>query len=351
MKNKSTMNFFEYLLKYLIYGFFTLVCYNAYLFRCLNGKTYNESKRVFLIILLFSFILGIIAYRKRKTNWSVALCVLGPFGLYTLLAYAKTAKIFIIISTSIAITLALVYTVYNLIRKMKSTTLEIRKETLKSQTRQCAYILSSLVILSFTVIMVTISVGTFFGTSLLKSDVEPVQGTSEQAQTINGNMNKILLLQEDEWEKLDVKEKLSVMQAVANIEAHYLGLPNELNVGTKNLGKDTLGNYNDDTHTININLDSLENDQAEEILEACCHEAYHSYQYRLVDAYNSADESSKSLSIFRKAATYNDEFDDGAPSNFKDYYSQNCEKDARDYSEDAVYDYYSRIDEYLQKKA
>lgn len=32
---------------------------------------------------------------------------------------------------------------------------------------------------------------------------------------------------------------------------------------------------------------------------------------------------------------------------FCGYYYQDCESDARDYAEDAVYDYYCRINEYL----
>ena len=70
-------------------------------------------------------------------------------------------------------------------------------------------------------------------------------------------MDTILLLQEDEWEKLSAQERLDVLQAVANIEQRYLGLPNELNVGVANLDADILGYYTDKTHEIIVSADSL----------------------------------------------------------------------------------------------
>lgn len=127
-------------------------------------------------------------------------------------------------------------------------------------------------------------------------------------QTIANNMDTILLLQEDEWEKLSAQERLDVLQAVANIEQRYLGLPNELNVGVANLDADILGYYTDKTHEIIVSADSLLYDSPWEVLDTICHEAYHSYQYRLVEALNGADENSKNLRIFRKAYTYADEF-------------------------------------------
>ncbi len=51
--------------------------------------------------------------------------------------------------------------------------------------------------------------------------------------------------------------KLDTFQTVANIEAHYLGLPNELNVGAANLDEDTLACCDDSTYTISIDINHL----------------------------------------------------------------------------------------------
>lgn len=74
-------------------------------------------------------------------------------------------------------------------------------------------------------------------------------------------------------------------------------------------------------------------------------------QHRLVDTYNAADENSKGLRIYRPAAQYGQEFSNyiDGDYDFCSYYYQDCEIDARDYAEDAVYDYYDRIFEYLNE--
>ena len=205
--------------------------------------------------------------------------------------------------------------------------------------------------MSLALIMGISGASVLFGSSLLKSDVRPAAKANLSEQTIANNMDTILLLQEDEWAKLSAQERLNVLQTVANIEQRYLGLPNELNVGVANMDADTLGYYTDKTHEIIVSADSLLYDSPWEVLDTICHEAYHSYQYRLVEALNSADESSKNLRIFRKAYTYADEFasyKDGS-ADFCGYYTQDCESDARDYAEDAVSDYYWRIMDYLEE--
>ena len=93
-----------------------------------------------------------------------------------------------------------------------------------------------------------------------------------------------------------------MLQTVANIEANRLGLPNELNVGGSNLSDGTLGSYDDRMHAIHINLELLETGSPDEALRSCCHEVYHSYQYRLVEAREAAGEELAGLRLFRSAA-------------------------------------------------
>lgn len=142
------------------------------------------------------------------------------------------------------------------------------------------------------------------------------------------------------------------MQTVANIEAYYLGLPNELNVSVANLRENILGSYSDATHTIYISLSHLENDAVHEILNTCCHEAFHAYQYRFIDAYKSTDKNVKSLRLYKKAISYLQEFDNYIDGNkdFCGYYEQVCETDARNYASNAINKYYNKINEYLGTK-
>ena len=87
----------------------------------------------------------------------------------------------------------------------------------------------------------------------------------------------------------------------------------------------------------------------EEVLNIVCHESYHAYQHCIVSALENADEESKNLRLFRDARNYAEEFCDykSGDNGFYDYYYQECEMDAREYAEEALLNYYKRIEEYL----
>lgn len=82
-----------------------------------------------------------------------------------------------------------------------------------------------------------------FGFSMIQSTVVATSSKELEEQTIENNIDSILLLQENLWEKLSAQERLDVLQTVVNTERRYLGIPHELNVGVANLGEHTLGHY------------------------------------------------------------------------------------------------------------
>lgn len=158
-------------------------------------------------------------------------------------------------------------------------------------------------------------------------------------------------LDEDTWVQLSSREKLDVLQTVANIEARYFGLPHALNVISGNLEHNILACYNDQMHLITIDLHHLEYDSARSVLKSLCHEARHAYQHRLCDVYDGAAETQKTLLLFRSVQCFQQEF-----SNYVEgsddptgYYTQQCETDARAYADEATADYYARIHAYLKE--
>lgn len=180
----------------------------------------------------------------------------------------------------------------------------------------------------------------------MNARVKATDSQDQTEETIASNIETLILLDEDAWSILTVQERLDVLQTVANIERYYLGLPNELNVGVANLGKNgetiILASYTDVRHEIIISLSHLLYDSPWDVLDSVCHEAYHSYQCRLVEALNEMSEENQNLKMFSRIRSYAEEIDcykDGEDS-FIDYYSQKCESDARDYAENAVEDYY-----------
>lgn len=344
MKDKSTKGTVAFLLECIVDGLIAMIWYKGLLFRCLPDMTYTESKRILWAMLAASIIMGtFVFFRYRKTGGMVFTSLVLPYGLYTMLTYTKTAGKIIkitLIAAAVASALCTIFLMKRKIRQGKN-----RKQVKKNRRYQCFCMTQSFVAMSMAVVMFSLGFRGIFGTTILNSAVQATEGNKGNKNTIDNNINTILLLQEDKWEELTTQERLDVMQVVANIEAQNLGIPNELNTGAANLNEHTLGSYSDATHTIYFNLKHLENGSAKEVLETCCHEAYHCYEERFVAAYKEADSDLKSLRIYKKAAVYEKEFSDytKGEDDFKNYYEQECESDSREYAKLAVEEYYSKI--------
>lgn len=348
MKDRSTMGTIEYFVENIFWGLIGMIWYRT-IFRCLPNTTYATSRIVlwFMLFVSVSVCSGCF-FRKKRTGWSVCISLLIPYGLYTVGSYWRTFRSRIAIVLLISTVLSLVSGILVMTRRINQK--KSAKRVIAKRLRKSIAMTGNIFTVALAVIMVPLLLQGAFGITLFKPGVNAEIGIETEKQTISGNIDTILKLQEEEWYSLSTKDKLNVLQCVANIEADYLGISNELNVGASNLPEYTLACYSDISHTICINLEHLENDSVAEVLNSCCHEAYHSYQHRLVDAYNETPEEIQKLRIYRNVALYVDEFatySDGY-EDFFSYYSQQCEKDAREYAENAVDDYYSRINEYLE---
>lgn len=348
MKDRSTMGPIEYISESVFWGLISMIWYKNILFHCLPNLTYETSRAVLWSMLLASIVVcSGYFFRKKRTGWSILVSLLFPYGLYTIGAYWKTFQnriVIVLVSSTVISFLLGILVITRRINRRKSL-----KRVIVKRIQRWASTTGTIFSIAMAVIMVPLLLQGAFGMTLFKSSVEANIGIGTEEQTISNNIDMVLKLQAEEWCSLSTNEKLNVLQCVANIEAHYLGISNELNVGASNLPEYTLACYSDASHTIYLNLEHLENDPVDEVLNSCCHEAYHSYQHRLVDAYNEASEDVQKLRVYKNTVHYVDEFGayvDGY-EDFCSYYSQQCEKDARTYAEDAVEDYYSRIDEYL----
>lgn len=350
MSDRSTMGSIEYMIDSIFWCVIVMIWYKNLLFRCLGNRTYGESKIVLWVFILLSVVgCCFLLFRKRRTEWSVLVSVLLPYGAYTILIYWNTMQRRIegILLLSLGVsTVGGILVMTRRIKKRKN-----MKRVIMNRMTRCFELSASILAIAMAVIMVPVMFQGTVGMTIFKANMEAKKGEVSEDQTVSANIDTVLKLQEEEWKDLSTKEKLNVLQCVANIEANYLGISNELNVGTSNLDENVLASYVDGTHTICIDLKHLEKSSAKDVLNSCCHEAYHSYQHRLVDVYNDSSEETRKLRVYKRVADYADEFSayiDG-DENFCTYYSQQCETDARAYAENAVEDYYSKIEKYMVK--
>ena len=196
--------------------------------------------------------------------------------------------------------------------------------------------------------MVFIAGSSLLGNSLLHSTVRQQSSLYSKDITVAENIEIVCQFQEYIWETLSISERLAASQVIANIERGRLGISTPLTIEADSLSESGYGYYDDRTYRIVLNIDYLLYGSAEETLDTLCHEAFHAFEHRLVDAYDSLDDSSKDLMIFSTAVKYKEEFTESSHNfDYFDYFFSNTEIDARNYAERSVDEYYQRIDEYV----
>lgn len=350
MKKNNTYSKAGFVWAHIFWTAVSMIWYKHILFRCLDRTSLSSSK-----ITLWLLITGICAFAimlefcDHRNGISIFANLTIAYGAYTALAYFQAKGTLIAVVLIIALILSLSFSALVLFRRFPRHR-KLHSVVWKRVTHSLCFSRFAFTG-AFLVLFVALGFRAVWGESLFHASVQPASMDQVSQQTISNNIETVLQLQEDEWQKLSVDGKLNVLQVVANIEQRYLGIPFGVTVGAANLGEDELGTYNDRTHEITIDLDCLLNEQARECLVVVCHEAYHCYQHCVVSVYNELDSKDKQLLLFYPAEVYTKEFQnyqDGS-DDILGYYLQRCEIDARAYGDSAADDYYAKIDSYLNE--
>ena len=351
MSNNNTISKWGYIFDHIFWGVLSMVWFNNILFRNVDGLTFNQSRLFLLLALIVSATLGIVfTWEKRRNNLSLFVNIIMPYELYSFISYRHTAPVLMWSLAALSLLLSITYMVLIFKPNIRATA---RKKAI-IRTRLIKSFLGTQTVgaCCMTVMILVLGVSSFFGILCFSPSEEPAKRSNSEAVTIANNIEVVSQLEEDKWSTLSTAEKLNTLQTVANIEVYYLGLPHELNVIAGPLSENTLACYNDRTHVITINIDHLESDSAHDILDSVCHEARHAYQHRLCDVYDSVSDEQKELLVFYNVQMYKQEFSsyvDGKDDAIG-YYFQWCESDSRSYAREAVIDYYSKIETYLEKE-
>lgn len=347
MIDHSTQTWFDHLFDVLIADLVFVSLYRRLLFRTLPDTSLQLSSLVFWgLVFLVPLLNTFVVFRYRKGRWSALVSALLPLVIYNALAYRSTLGLWVVSALGTALVLFVLYTLYWMLHPIHC---QARGLVYRSRLHRCLCFGQSVSMVCLLLLIPLLIFPQLTSSGVLNASTAAVSGTSEQPQTVRGNIDTLLLLQEDQWDTLTAHQRLNVLQTVANIEASYFGLNHELNVAAANLEEDVLGCYSDDTHTIRISLPLLEETSAHTALTTLCHEAFHAYEHRLADHYNTLTGDDRSLLLYAPAARYAAEFANYADSSedFWSYYTQDCETDSRAYASYAVQEYYDLLDEYL----
>lgn len=339
----------EYIRENAFWGLLSMFWFRMILFRCIQGHTLLESKlalwSIFLVFVSFGVL---ITFNHRRNNVSMIVNLLIPYEAYALITYFRDMSALSTVVLSVELVLSVLYFFMVMSPEIKD---KAKKALiLKRRTRFGLLGVRTISAFCLMAFIVPLVINAVFGNSLSFNKVAAEVPTENSEWTIANNISTVSNLRQEVWETLSLNQKSDTLQTICNIEANYLGLPHELNLIIEKISSEsTVSQYDDRTHTVTVSINYLDKMEAEEILDAVCHEAYHAYQHRLVDAYDNVGDEYKGLLIFYSAALYKEEFasyTDGDDDTFG-YYIQVCEATARYYAADAVEDYYDKINEEL----
>ena len=336
--NNNTLTKSEFFLEHILWAIVTWIWFDNFLFRCINTYSYMESKIIFSLVLGITCVLGILcSIRKNRNEVSVFFNLVMGFGIYTVISYFQIRRHLIILLLSIIIAFSFIISSFILQRQIKRH--GISSKTIRIAVYKIAIVSQRITGMGLLVILCIFGGNIIFGPSIIQSSVRPTVTFNSYDSLLVDSIDKIGLLDEKSWTSLTVQEKVGVLQTIANLERSNLGVSNELNVCVVNLEEEgLLGCYDDSTYKIVIDMDLLLKGSAQDVLRCLVHEAFHSFQYRLLDLWKETDSNNKYLWIFRKANIYEEEFEhyNNGEEDFSEYYEQECEITARAYAEKRV---------------
>lgn len=355
MRNVNTMGQLEYVWENVYWSFLIFLLYRNLLFLPLFAFDYRQSSLLLVSSVIFGVSVGVLLTHKHRRNHVSLVCnVILSYGIYyTVSLWFIDRDIlfnFAIPAALLVVGYFLLVIITYIVERIRSNLDVSISRCLLSCLLNCRTLIACVLLSS----IIFTAARPLLGFPVMEFQEEIVflntSDSSTEGETISKNMDVILLLQEDEWSHLDANVRLNVMKTIADIEANYLGIP-ELSVCTEVLEEHTMGHYNDSSKTITLNLCYLANADAHTMLTTICHECYHAYQHRLVELYNELDSEDRGLLLFYEASQYRDEFAnyvDGS-DNYYAYSRQWCEADSEKYAEDAVIDYYYRIEQHINE--
>lgn len=347
LNSYNSVDKIEYILWHILWIVVSFTWYDGLLFRRVNWLDYRQSRWVLFVGVILACVTGILFTIKRHRNgWNVIVNILSGYGVYTVLSYWKILPGRIILSFAVCMSFTGLWICALLCRKIKNQ--NRREKIIKGRIIRAVFAVRNGLCAAMTVIMAAIVVKVLIDGTISSPSVEVTSTYGEEYKMAN-NMDSLVNIVQEKWEKLSVPERLDICQVIANVEANYLGISHELYVELGELAEDVYGHYEVPTQKIVISAEHIINSPAQDIVKTVCHESYHCYQFSLIDLYNNLDENNRKLIVFSNIKKYIEESENyiSGDEDYEQYYFQQIEADARKYARDAVSDYYERVYEYL----
>ena len=352
IKNSKTYIIIVYILKSIVYSIGMTLLFKNTVFTCIKGLTYNDSVSTLWLLWLCTLGSGLLlTYKHHRNRISIIVNTILPVEIYCLIAFGGYFSGYYLVILIITAVLCLILSSLLIFGKIKNKANRFR--VILSRIKHSYFCTRSLFAVCMVLALVPVLWAFYIDGTLIRGSVDALDINNREEYTIANHIDTVLNLQESKWNSLSREEKLTTMQTIANIEANYLGLKNELNVAVLPLEetteKVTMACYRDRTHTIVLNSNRFDSWDAHQVLKHLCHEARHSYQMNLVSLYDSLSLEQRKLLIFEDTKRFRRNVAEGQSDDFLEYYLSPMEWDSRSYAEAAVKDYDKRINEYIKQ--
>ncbi len=141
-------------------------------------------------------------------------------------------------------------------------------------------------------------------------------------------------LEEENWSRLSVQERITVTQELVDFESDVLGIPT-VPVTSAMIGTATLGAYDNELNQMWINTEHLANSSVCDVINTICHEVHHSYVDYLVNTldWDNPAMNSAYFAELRELMDSQENYKSVWSYGFDAYENQPLEVAAREYSE------------------
>lgn len=267
---------------------------------------------------------------------------LTTLEIFILIGRAEEHAMYLLVLAILCVVCVLVSIYLYYIKKKKAEQLGKRLNTHKVSKyigrRVCDVLLSTLSIMAM--------VGIFFDEILpvarkliVKNEVVIEKNSADSSDT-DIYYENLWKYRDEVYKTLSMEEKVRLFEDIGAIECNYLGIDTvQLAIGDFD-EEYKMGEYDHSKSLITLNEKMVINEPLQAI-ETYLHEIFHVYEYALVEKMDSLgideDEVNTNLKCFRDIYKWKNEFgnySEGTEVNeYSDYFDQNCEYRAREYSE------------------
>lgn len=165
-------------------------------------------------------------------------------------------------------------------------------------------------------------------------ETEVVVGTGKADNLYEKNAELWGYLQEKNWNRLSIQERITVIQKLMDFESGVLGFPT-VPVTSAMIGMSTLGAYDNESNQMWIHTKNLAESSPREIVNTICHEAHHAYVDYLVNTldWDNPAMNSSYFAELRELMDSQKNYKSALKYGFAAYENQPLEVAAREYSE------------------